>query len=62
VTILEDRDGKIRVGIEAPKEKKIYRQEVYDRICRENREASQWDREKLEALQAVLPEKTEPSG
>jgi len=55
VTLLEDRDGKIRIGIEAPKEKKIYRQEIYDRICQENQAASQWNLEKLDALQAALP-------
>jgi len=55
VTLLEDRDGKIRLGIEAPKEKKIYRQEIYDRICQENQAASQWNLEKLDALQAALP-------
>lgn len=55
VTLLENRDGKIRIGIEAPKEKKIYRQEIYDRICKENQAASQWNLEKLDALQAALP-------
>jgi carbon storage regulator len=43
------------LGIEAPKEKKIYRQEIYDRICQENQAASQWNLEKLDALQAALP-------
>ncbi len=55
ITLLEERDGKIRIGIEAPKDKKIYRQEIYDRICQENQAASQWDLRKLDALQAVLP-------
>lgn len=55
ITVLEDREGKIRIGIDAPRDKKIYRQEVYDRICQENKDASQWDLEKIEALQAVLP-------
>ncbi|MFO7861595.1 MAG: carbon storage regulator CsrA [Desulfosalsimonas sp.] len=57
VTILESQDGKIRIGIEAPRDRKIYRQEVYDRICRENREASQWDAEKRDILEAVLLKK-----
>ncbi len=55
ITVLEDREGKIRIGIDAPRDKKIYRQEVYDRICQENKDASQWNLEKLEALQAALP-------
>ncbi|MCF8096072.1 MAG: carbon storage regulator CsrA [Desulfobacteraceae bacterium] len=57
ITILENQEGKIRIGIEAPEEQKIYRQEVYDRICRENREASQWDTSKIEVLNSVLPRK-----
>ena len=40
VRILEDNDGRIRVGIEAPKEKKIYREEVYERIRQETKHAS----------------------
>ncbi len=60
ITVLEDREGKIRIGIDAPKDKKIYRQEVYDRICQENRQASQWNLEKLEALQAALPGRKGP--
>lgn len=59
IMILENQDGKIRIGIEAPRERKIYRQEVYDRICRENREASQWDASRLNVLESVLPRKRE---
>ena len=57
VTILESQDGKVRIGIEAPKERKIYRQEIYDRICQENREASQWDAAKRDMIDAVLFQK-----
>lgn len=53
VSVLEERDGKVRIGIDAPKEMKIYRQEVYDRICEENRAASQWNLEKLGELKKL---------
>lgn len=43
VTILENKEGRIRLGIEAPEDKKIYREEVYQRICQENKEALQWN-------------------
>ncbi len=43
VTILENKEGRIRLGIEAPEDRKIYREEVYRRICEENKEASQWN-------------------
>ena len=56
VRVIESKDGRIRLGIEAPAEKKIYREEIYERICQENREASQWDPQKLDALNALLPD------
>lgn len=42
VSVVEVRGGGIRIGIDAPQEMKIHRQEVYDRILKENREATQW--------------------
>lgn len=56
VRVMETKDGRVRIGIEAPAEKKIYREEIYERICSENREASRWDLQKLDALNAILPE------
>ncbi|MDR3630062.1 MAG: carbon storage regulator CsrA [Desulfocapsaceae bacterium] len=50
IKIIEIKGGGIRVGIEAPSDKKIYRQEVYDRISRQNREALQWNMTDLDAL------------
>lgn len=43
ITIVEMKGGNVRIGINAPQSKKIYRQEVFDRIAQENRGASQWD-------------------
>lgn len=57
VRVMECKDGRIRLGIEAPRDRKIYREEIYERICLENREASQWDLQKLDALNAILPSK-----
>ncbi|MFP4454049.1 MAG: carbon storage regulator CsrA [Desulfobacterales bacterium] len=54
VAVLESQDGKVRLGIEAPAEYRIYRQEVYERICRENREASQWNAVDLDALDSLI--------
>ena len=50
IKIIEMKGGGVRVGIEAPHDKKIYRQEVYDRISRQNREALQWDMTDLDTL------------
>ena len=48
ITIVEMKGGNVRIGIEAPRSKKIYRQEVYNRIVAENREAAQWNMLDLE--------------
>lgn len=36
VTVVDIRGDKVRLGIEAPKEVPVHRQEVYDAIQREN--------------------------
>lgn len=37
IKILEIQDGKIKIGIEAPREVSILRKEVYDEVIAENR-------------------------
>jgi carbon storage regulator len=54
VTVIELKGGGVRIGIEAPAEQKIYRQEVYDRICRENMEATRWNPADLGDLSSTL--------
>lgn len=39
VKIIELEDGKVRIGIEAPKEIEILRKEIYDRVQEENKAA-----------------------
>ena len=43
VTIVDIRGDKVRLGIEAPQHIPVHRQEVYEAIQRENRNASQID-------------------
>ena len=50
ITIVEMKGGTVRIGIDAPKDKRIYRQEIFDRIAKENREAANWDMIDLESL------------
>jgi carbon storage regulator len=57
IKIIEMKGGAVRVGIEAPQEKKIYRQEVYDRISLQNREALQWDMTDLDVLSDNLSQR-----
>ncbi len=39
IKILEIQDGKVKIGIEAPKEVTILRKEVYDEIIEENKKS-----------------------
>jgi carbon storage regulator len=41
VVVLEIKGNQIRLGIEAPRETRVYRDEVYKRILQENVQASQ---------------------
>ena len=50
VKIIESKSGTIRIGIDAPKDKKIFRQEVYDKIKQENVEASRWTSVNIDSL------------
>ena len=40
ITVLEDSGGQVRLGIEAPREIDIYREEIYKEIKEENKKAS----------------------
>ncbi|BCR06603.1 carbon storage regulator [Desulfuromonas versatilis] len=55
ITVIEVKGGGIRIGIDAPAEMKIHRQEVYDRILAENKEATQWNLADLNELSDKLP-------
>ena len=43
ITIVEMKGGTVRIGIDAPRDKKIYRQEIFDKIVSENRDAANWN-------------------
>lgn len=40
VSVVDIRGDQVKLGIEAPRSVKVYRQEVYDAIQEENREAA----------------------
>jgi carbon storage regulator len=58
IKIVEIKGGGVRIGIDAPRDTKIYRQEVYDRIKQENVEAANWDLDDLDTLSANLATRT----
>lgn len=54
ITVVEMKGGNVRIGIDAPRNKKIYRQEVYNRVVNENKEASQWSMTDLDTISDSL--------
>ena len=59
IRIIEVKSGSIRIGIDAPGDTRIYRQEVYDRIRQENIEAAAgWDMTDLDALSDQFADRT----
>jgi carbon storage regulator len=54
IKFIEIKGGAIRIGIDAPRDCKIYRQEIYDRISQENREALQWNLEDIDSLSTKI--------
>ncbi len=57
ITVLEVRSGQVKLGIEAPPEIKVHREEIYARIQEENRRAAGW---KPEAGNRPPPTENEP--
>lgn len=54
IKIIEMKSGGIRIGIDAPADTKIYRQEVYDRIKDENIGAANWNLDDLESISDTI--------
>jgi len=54
IKIVEFKGGGVRIGIEAPDNVKIYRQEVYERTRQENIEAARWNLADLDAITDTL--------
>ncbi len=53
--VVEVKGGNVRIGIDAPRSKKIYRQELYRQITEENQQASSWSIDDLDALSSLIP-------
>lgn len=64
VVVLEVKGDTVKIGLKAPREVKVYRQEVYAEITRENARAAAAVAPTLDAarlLQQVLKKKAEPT-
>ena len=53
ITLIEVRGDQVKIGVEAPKNVKVFRQEVFNAIQTENREAAA-NSQTLEALPKFL--------
>lgn len=43
VKVVDIKGGQVRLGIEAPEETRIYREEIYRKVMRENQLAMNWE-------------------
>lgn len=50
ITLVEVKGDTVRIGIDAPRSTKVYRQELYEAVMQENRDAVSWDMSDLEEL------------
>ena len=57
ITVIDIKGKNIRLGIEAPKETKIYREEVFLRIKQENRSAATSEGIDLEKISQLVKDK-----
>lgn len=55
ITIVDIRGDKVRLGIEAPNDTPVHRQEVYEAIKRENRKANHIQPAELRSLKEDRP-------
>lgn len=54
ITIIEIRGDQVKIGVEAPKNVKVFRQEVFNAIKSENAAASSVNSDKIGALSKIL--------
>lgn len=55
ITVVDIRGNRVRLGIRAPQDVQVHRQEVYQAIRDENARASQLDPEDLRQIHRSLP-------
>jgi len=55
ITVLEVRSGQVKLGIDAPPEVKVHREEIYARIQAENRRAASSSPDALREAARELP-------
>ena len=54
ITVVEVKGNHVRLGIEAPQDLRIYRQEIYAMVQKENSQAAEWSLADLEHAVAMI--------
>lgn len=60
ITILEARNDNCKIAIDAPKDMKIYREEVYEQIQEANKQSDSVSIEALGDLSSLVPSQNAP--
>lgn len=50
ITVLDVKGNQVRLGIEAPHDLRVYREEIYLQVQEENRQAAEWNLADLEKV------------
>lgn len=61
ITVLEVRGDQVRIGIKAPREVQVHRDEVWAELQQVNRAAALADRKAVEGLEALRRDRPKPS-
>ena len=58
IKVIEISGSKVKLGIDAPAEMRIYREEILERVRRENRFAATWELSDYRRFMDMLPKKS----
>jgi carbon storage regulator len=56
--VLSIADGQVKIGIDAPKDLKVHRSEVYEEIQRQNKEAAQTTKTDVASAASLIKQRT----
>jgi carbon storage regulator len=60
ITVIEIKGGQVRIGIDAPREVQVHREEIYEQVRQENIAAVATAKQAREALSQRDPEDADP--
>jgi carbon storage regulator len=61
IKVVEVKGAQIRLGLEAPSDVKIYREEVYEKVTEQNRLAASWDIDDFRKVASLFTDKDKES-